>query len=105
MHLLLSQYQLWASVIGAIVPAITYVLNHYAPWVNEQIKAIVFVVAAAVTSGLYTALATSNFGANLFTLQIVGSAILAALIAHHFFWKPSGISAKLGAGSNHSAHA
>jgi hypothetical protein len=100
MHLLLGQHQLWVSVIGALVPLVTYVLNHYAPWVSEPVKAGVLVVVTAIASGLYTALATPNFGLNLITLQLVVSSVVAALLAHHWLWKPSTISTKLGAGSD-----
>lgn len=103
MHVLLPYAQIIALIIGAFVPAVTYVLNHYAPWVDEKVKAIVLVVSAAVASGLYQALDGGSIGFNNVTLQLVVTSIVAALTAHHWFWKPSTISASLGGGSNKQA--
>ncbi len=98
--LVLQSKQTWVLLIGALVPLVTYVLNHVGPWISEPVKAGVTVVVAAVAGGLYTALATSSFGWNAATLQMVLTAVVAALGAHHWLWKPSGISTKLGGGSN-----
>jgi hypothetical protein len=96
----LSQSQLWTAVIGALVPLVTYVLNHYAPWANETVKGIVLLVVAAVAGGLYTALGTSVFGFNDQTLQLVATSVFAAFAAHGLIWKPTGVAASLGAGTN-----
>lgn len=98
--LALQSKQVWVLLIGALVPLGTYVLNHVGPWVSEPVKAFVTVVVAAVAGGLYTALATTSFGWNSATLEMVLTAVVAALGAHHWLWKPSGVSRKLGAGSN-----
>lgn len=98
--LALDPTQTVALLIGALVPLATYVLNHYAPWADEHIKAVVLVVVSAVASGIYQAVETGGVGLNAGTLQIVGGAVFAALSAHHLLWKPSTIAAKLGAGTN-----
>ena len=98
--LVLPSKQLWTLMIGALVPLVTYVLNHVGPWVSEPTKAFVLVLVAAIAGGLYTALATSNFGWNSATIQMVLTAVIAALGAHQWLWKPSEISARLGGGSN-----
>lgn len=100
MHVLLPYTQVIALLIGALVPAVTYVLNHYAPWVTEKAKAVALVITAAVAAGLYQALDGGTIGWNNVTLQLVVSAVAAAFAAHHWFWKPSTISTSLGAGSN-----
>jgi drug/metabolite transporter (DMT)-like permease len=92
--------QVWVLLLGALTPLITYVLNHYAPWVTEPIKATVLAVVAGIIGAIYTALETSIFGFNNATLQLVGSAIVAAFAAHLLIWRPSGIAEKLGGGSN-----
>lgn len=92
--------QVWPVVIGALVPLATYALNHVGPWVTEPIKAIVLVVVAAVATALYTALATSVIGFNDATLQLVLTGIISALGAHKLLWHPSGISVRLGGGTN-----
>lgn len=98
--LVLPTQQLWTLIIGALVPLVTYVLNHVGPWLTEPAKATVLAVVAAVVTALYAALDTSVFGWNDATLQLVLSGVLAAFAAHHLVWKPAGISAILGGGSN-----
>ena len=100
--LALQSKQTWALLIGALVPLATYVLNHVGPWVSEPVKAGVTVVASAAAGAAYTALSTNSFGWNSATLQMILTAVVSALGAHQFLWKPSGISTKLGGGSNAS---
>lgn len=92
--------QLWVIVLGGLTPLVTYVLNHVAPWVTEPVKATVLAVVAAAVAAAYTAIETSVFGFNSTTLQLLVSAIVAAFAAHALIYKPSGISAKLGGGTN-----
>jgi hypothetical protein len=92
--------QVWVVLLGALVPLVTYVINHAAPWISEPAKAIVLAVAAAIVAALYTAIETSVFGFNSATFQLVLTAIVAAFGSHLLVWKPSGISVKLGGGSN-----
>lgn len=92
--------QVWALVAGALVPAVGYVLNHHAPWIDEKIKAIIQVLVAAVAGGLAQAIAAGDVGFNDVTLQFVVTAVMAALAAHKFFWLPSGLSTRLGGGTN-----
>jgi hypothetical protein len=93
--------QVWPLLIGGLVPLVTYVLNHYAPWVAEPIKALVMVVVSAIATALYTALATNVFGLNNSTLQLVLTGVGAALMTHRLLWKPAGIALALGGGTNH----
>lgn len=92
--------QVITLVIGGLVPLVTYVLNHYAPWVSEPVKALVLVVVAAVAGGVYQAIEAGQVGFNGTTLQFVFTAVVAALSAHKLLWRPAAISAKLGGGSN-----
>jgi hypothetical protein len=100
--LALQSKQTWALMIGALVPLVTYVVNHIGPWVSEPVKATVTVLTSAVAGALYTALATTSFGWNSATLQMVLTTVISTLGAHQFLWKPSGISARLGGGTNGS---
>lgn len=100
--LVLKSQQTWLIIISAFVPLVTYVLNRVGPWVTEPAKAFVTVLASAVAGGVYTAAATSSFGWNAATAQMVLTSVAAALAAHHFLWKPSGVSTLLGAGTNGS---
>lgn len=93
----MNSTQTYAILIGAIVPLGGYVLNRYAPWVTEPVKAVVQIVLAAIASALYTAVDTDILGWNTPTLKLVISGVFAALIAHKVLWQPSGINAKLGA--------
>jgi VIT1/CCC1 family predicted Fe2+/Mn2+ transporter len=103
-HLVLPTAQLWTLVIGALVPLVTYIVNRYAPWVSEPVKAVVLAVAAAAASALYTALGTHIIGFNAPTLQLVLTAVVTAFITHAVIWKPSGISVLLGAGTDRQKH-
>jgi uncharacterized membrane protein YeaQ/YmgE (transglycosylase-associated protein family) len=92
--------QLWVLILGGLTPLAVYVLNHFAPWVTEPAKAIILAIVAGIVGAIYTAIETSVFGLNNATLQLVVSAVVAAFGAHLLIWHPSGISAKLGGGSN-----
>jgi hypothetical protein len=92
--------QTWALILGAIVPLFTYVLNHFAPWISEAVKATILAVTAAVVGAVWTAIETSQFGWNDATVQLILTAVLGAFGAHALLWKPSGISTKLGGGSD-----
>lgn len=98
--LALASTQVWVLAVGALVPIVTYVLNHVAPWTSEPVKAFVLVVAAAVAGGVTQAINAGNVGFNDSTFQLVLTSIIAALAAHGFLWKPSGVSTRLGGGSN-----
>ena len=99
-HLALPTDQLWTLAIGALVPLVTYALNHFAPWTSEPIKALVLVVAAAVAGGVYQALQAGQVGFNGTTAQFVLTAVIAALSAHRLLWVPSTVSQRLGGGSD-----
>lgn len=92
--------QIWVLLLGALTPLVTYVLNHFAPWVGEAVKATVLAVVAGVVGAIYTAIETSTFGWNNTTLQLILTAILGAFGAHLLLWKPSSISTKLGGGTD-----
>ena len=92
--------QTWALILGAVTPLFTYVLNHFAPWVGEATKAIVLTVVSGVVGAVWAAIETNVFGWNDATVQLVLTAILGAFGAHALVYRPSGIHAKLGGGSN-----
>lgn len=98
--LALANTQVWVIAVGCLVPLVTYVLNHNAPWVSEPVKATVLVIAAAIAGGVTQAINAGSVGFNESTFQLVLSSIVAALVAHHLLWKPSGIAAKLGGGTD-----
>lgn len=99
-ELVLSGMQLIALAIGAITPLGGYVLNHYAPWASEPAKAIVQVVLAAAAGALAQLLKAGNLDVDLETLEVVGTAVVAALFTHRALWLPAGISTALGGGTN-----
>lgn len=92
--------QTWALILGAITPLFTYVLNHYAPWTSEAVKATVLAVVAGVVGAVWSAIETGVFGWNDQTVQLVLTAILGAFGAHALVYKRAGIAEKLGGGSN-----
>lgn len=98
--LLLPPEQAVAILLGVLSPIVTYVINYAAPWVDEKVKGIVHVLVAGVVAGVYQAIELGEVGFNQPTLQIVLSAIIAALAAHNLLYRPSGISAALGGGRN-----
>lgn len=99
-HLAFPTQQVVTLAVGALVPLITYALNHFAPWASEQVKAVILVVVSAAAGAIYTAAATSSFGWNNSTLEMVLTAVAGSLAAHNWLWRPSGINLALGGGSN-----
>lgn len=97
MNLVLGNHQLWVLLIGSLVPLVTYVLNRVGPWLSETVKAGVLVVVSAAAGAIYTALASPDFGWNVQTRELVLTAVIAALGAHGWLWKPAKVNTKLGA--------
>jgi hypothetical protein len=97
MNLLLANKQLIVLILGSLTPLVSYVLNHVGPWVSESVKGFVQVLVAAVVGALFTALDTNVFGWNDPTIQLVLTAVVGALAAHHWLWKPAKVNEKLGA--------
>lgn len=98
--LALPSDQVWAAIAGALAPAAAYVLNYLGPHISEKVKAVVHVIVAAIAGGLTQAIAGGTVGFNHTTLQLVFTAVVAALFAHKIFYLPSGISTALGGGRN-----
>lgn len=98
--LVLPQTQLIAAVVGALVPGLTYAINHYAPWVSEPAKAIFLAVVAAVGGALTELLDSGGIPLTWETAQVVGTAVVLAFLAHAGFWRPSNLSTRLKAGTN-----
>lgn len=98
--LALPELQLWTLFAGLLVPGVTYLLNKYAPWVTDPVKGFVHVVTASIAGALVVLIDTGDIGLNNETLQAVLTAVVAAFGAHAWFWKPTGLGAKLGAGQN-----
>jgi hypothetical protein len=96
----LTSLQFWSLLLGGLVPLVTYVLNHYAPWASEHVKAVVLVVVAAVVGGVYNAIAAGGFAFDTAHLAIVAAAVVGALAAHNWLWKPAGINVAFGGGTN-----
>lgn len=92
--------QVWVIGIGLLVPLVTYVVNHAAPWMDEKVKVVVLILAAAVAAALYQALDSGDLGFNGKTAEMILSAVVAAGVAHNWFWRPSGINVALGGGRN-----
>lgn len=90
---------IWLVLIGFLTPLVTYVINHYAPWMSTQIKGLVQGVVAALAACLYQLLSDGSFGWNEQTLvaivTVVGSSILA-----HYGYAAGGLNRALGGGSN-----
>lgn len=99
--MLLHSSQFWILLIGALVPLPVYLLNKYAPWASEQFKSIVHVVLAAAAGVIYVAASNGpsvDFDAHTFEAML--TAVVGALGAHAWLWKPGGISTQLGGGQN-----
>lgn len=98
---LLSSTQFWAAVFGSVVPAASYLLNHYAPWVSEQAKGLFLLLLSAAVGAVAQLLDAGSLAFDTNTLQVIGTAVATAFISHQTFWKPTGISFSLKAGTNH----
>lgn len=97
MHLILANKQFLVLLLGTLTPLVGYLLNRVGPWLDEATKGFVQVLLAAVVGALFTALDTNAFGWNDTTIQLVLTAVIGALTAHHWFWKPTKINTRLGA--------
>lgn len=98
--LALPELQLWTLLAGCLVPGVTYVLNKHAPWMTDPVKGFVHVVTASIAGALVVLIDTGDIGLNNETFQAVFTAVVAAFGAHAWFWKPTGLGPKLGAGQN-----
>lgn len=96
----LASVQFWTAVIGFLVPLLTYVINHYAPWVDEKAKGLVLLGAAAAAGALYPLVQSGDWAFDTRHMELVGSAVFFAFVGHHAVWKPTTIAQSLGAGSN-----
>lgn len=102
-RLFLPSSQLLVAIVGSLVPLVTYVLNHYAPWISEPAKALFLALVAAAAGALATLVDTGGIAVDWETAQLVGTAVVMAFLSHLGFWRPSGISAWAGGGSNAQA--
>lgn len=99
-ELVLSGVQVWAAIAGSLVPAAGYLLNTYAPWASEPVKALVQVALAGIIGAITQLLDAGTLALDLETLQVIGTAVVFALLAHKALWLPSGLAAVLGSGQN-----
>jgi hypothetical protein len=99
-QLVLPTDQVWTLIAGGIVPLFTYAINKYAPWVSENVKALVLALAAAVAGGITQAITAGGVGLNQTTLQFVATAVFGAFLAHAHAWSRVPLSRRLGAGQN-----
>lgn len=99
--LVLPTDQLWALLAGSVVPLFTYLLNTYAPWTSEAVKALVLAIGAAIAAGVVQAVTAGDVGLNQVTLQFVVTGVVAAFIAHAQVWlRIPELATKLGSGQN-----
>ena len=98
-ELSLPSVQFWAMVIGAAVPLAGYILNHHAPWVSEPVKGIVQAALAAGAGAVYQLLTAGDLAFDTETFQVIGTAVLGAILGH-IGYKAAGINAALGGGTN-----
>ncbi len=94
--------QLWAFAAGNLAILVAYILNHAGPWLSEEAKGIVAVITTAIAGAITQAITAGDVGFNGTTLQFAVTAVVGGLMAHKWFWQPSNIGARFGAGSNAS---
>lgn len=95
-HLLFDNRQVVISFIASFIPLLGYVVNSFLARLPEHVKAFVHVVLAAAGGAIYDAIVANNFGWNWATGQVILTAVVAALAAHHLLWKPATVNAILG---------
>lgn len=99
--MLLSGDQLAVLLIGAFTPLAGYVVNYIAPWTGEKVKALAQVALAALGASVYQIIdQPGGFEWSLETRQFIATAVVGALAAHGFLWRPSEVSTALGGGRN-----
>lgn len=92
--------QLWTWIAAAVAILPMYLINHYAPWLTDPVKAAASTVFVAVAAGITQAITAGGVGFNQTTLQFIVTALGAAFLAHSVIWKPTGIATRLKAGTN-----
>lgn len=98
--LVLPTDQLWAFLAASLVTLPTYLFNHYGPQVSEPVKGLVLMVTTAVAAALTQAITAGGVGFNQTTLQFIVTGVVGAFLTHKYVWQTTGISTKLGAGTN-----
>lgn len=93
--LALPEQQFWAAVIGALAPLVGYVLNRLGPQTSQPVKLAVQVAVAAAAGALYQLLDAGNLDLDTETFQVVGTAVVSALLAH-FGYKAGNVNVRLG---------
>lgn len=97
----LSGVPIWVMLLGAVTPLLTYVLNHYAPWASERVKAVAHVVVAALVGALYKLASTDSVDfSHQATWKYMAGAVAAALFAHKVLYAPGTINTLFKGGSN-----
>jgi hypothetical protein len=99
-HLALPASQIWVILVGLLTPLVGYVTNT-ALWKTapEPVKALVQALVSAAAAAITTAVATSTFGFNDASLQLILTGVIASFGAHAIAWKPSGVAAHLTSGA------
>lgn len=92
--------QFYALVLGAVVPLITYLLNHYGAWTTEPVKSVVTLLVSAAVGAAYRLLDAGELNFDTQDLQVIATTVVGTFAAHVAFYKPAEISAKLKAGTN-----
>lgn len=90
----------YSALAGSLVPMVTYVFNHYAPWVSEAAKGLVLALVAAAAGALAQLIDVGGLAFDTNTLSVVGVAVLFAFLAHMGFYTRTGVNVKLGGGTN-----
>jgi hypothetical protein len=95
-HLVLPAAQVWVVFVGLFTPLLGYIMNT-ALWKNapEPVKALLQTVVSAIAAAITTAIATSVFGLNDATLELILSGVAASFGAHAWVWRPSGVAGHL----------
>ena len=103
--LALSADQTWTALLGGLAPLFMYVVNHYAPWVDEKAKAIAQVVFAALVGVVWQLHSGGDLDlGSAATWQYILTAVVSALVAHGMLYTKSGINVALKAGTNKQDH-
>lgn len=94
-----SFVNLYLLGLGAVMPLVGYLLNHYAPWASEQVKGIAQGALAAGVAVLYQAVTPGDLGLNDQTLLACATAVFGSIVGH-LGWSAGRINVALGGGRN-----
>lgn len=100
--LLFGMVPIWTAFAGLITILGGYLVNHFAFWNSEPVKALFVLVYSTIAGAITQLIDAGTISWDSHTLQYVVGTLLFALALHFGLLKPGGVNVLFKAGSNAS---